>query len=522
MDSHAHDIWIRALKCLREHLPSRTIKNWFDDVAAVDFEEEESPVTLVLQVPNSYQREFIRERHWNHLIQALRQASDQKVSARLEVNPSLGEEQESEFADRQAAALQDESARSHRSAHAPNSPHRGSSQTATRRAGPVSTRIPPSATPRRSPSPKGETSAANRRANLSPFHRSRIQKRLRSDYTFEQFVEGDSNNLARSAATAVAKEPGGTQYNPLFIYGGVGLGKTHLAQAIANHAVAAKTAETICYVSSEKFTNEFVQAIRNGDGNQFAQKYRAVDILIVDDVQFFGGKEKTQEEFFHLFNDLHQQGKQIVLCADRPSNEIEGIEERLLSRFQWGLSADIQRPGFEMRLAILHLKAESLNLNVHDEVLELMAENIKTNIRQLEGALQQLSARSELMEQTIDPGTAREFLSDHIDLGTPVRLQPEDILGGVASFYGLSRDDLVDRSRRQELVRARHVAMYLCRKLTDLSFEAIGLRFAGRDHSTVVHACNRIQDALDVEDGFENELAEVQKTVRRATGFGRR
>jgi chromosomal replication initiator protein len=151
-----------------------------------------------------------------------------------------------------------------------------------------------------------------------------------------------------------------------------------------------------------------------------------------------------------------------------------------------------------------------------------MAENIKTNIRQLEGALQQLSARSELMEQTIDPGTAREFLSDHIDLGTPVRLQPEDILGGVASFYGLSRDDLVDRSRRQELVRARHVAMYLCRKLTDLSFEAIGLRFAGRDHSTVVHACNRIQDALDVEDGFENELAEVQKTVRRATGFRRR
>lgn len=520
MDSTARDIWKRALEHLREELPPRTIKNWFRDVVAHELDESVDPPILVLQVPTPYQREFVRDRHWNTLQAAIDRARKEPTNFRLEVNQKLDSAaNESEPTERSDTAPAGETSSRGQSTRPLHPEKRGAAKRArqphhSRTASSQGVSVP--AKGRQHPVEHSSSARSKQRpARQNPFHRSRVREILRDDYTFDQFVEGDSNSLARSAATAVAKDPGGTQYNPLFVYGGVGLGKTHLAQAIANHAVRANTAEYVCYISSEQFTNEFVKAIREGDGNQFAQKYRSVDLLIVDDVQFFGGKEKTQEEFFHLFNDLHQQGKQIVLCADRASKEIEGIEERLLSRFQWGLSADIQRPDFETRLAILHLKAEALSLDIQKEVLELMAENITTNIRQLEGALRQLSARAELTEATIDIATAREFLADHVEIRDPVRIQPEDIMDGVAEFYGLSRDELVDRSRRQELVRARHIAMYFCRGLTELSFEAIGLRFAGRDHSTVVHACNRIEDALDVEDGFESELARVRKAIRR-------
>jgi len=341
-----------------------------------------------------------------------------------------------------------------------------------------------------------------------------MARALKDRYTFSNFIEGDSNALARSAASAVADEPGGTQFNPLLIYGGVGLGKTHLAQAIANRAARRQTAEYICYVSSEKFTSQFVQAIQNGDGRQFSRRYRGVELLIVDDVQFFEGKEKTQEEFFHLFNALYEQEKQIVLCADRPPKEIPGIEERLVSRFDWGLSADIQRPNLETRLAILQRKANALGLEVEHEVLDLLAQSVTTNIRQLEGALKQLSARSELIDVEIDVPTARQFLDGQIDLSGSSGPKPEEIINGVEAYYDISRDDLVGRSRHKDVVHARHVAMYLCRTLTTKSLASIGLQFAGRDHSTVSHACGKIEDLLDVEPELDKEIDEVKRKIR--------
>lgn len=347
------------------------------------------------------------------------------------------------------------------------------------------------------------------------FQFSEAEQRLHPEFTFEQFLEGDSNRLARSASVAVAKKPGDTKYNPLVVYGEVGLGKTHLAQAIANHALEYDTASTICYVSSERFTSEFVTAIRNDNFGAFSSHYRNVDLLVVDDVQFFGGKEKTQEEFFHLFNDLHQHGKQIVLCADRPPSQISGIEDRLLSRFQWGLTADIQQPDLEMRMAVLQLKAENLDLDLNPDVIEIIAQNITENVRQLEGALKQLAARAQLINGTVDAKTARNILEREYGVGTePQRAEVEDIIEGVASYYSISSDELVSRTRRQKISNARQVAMYLSRGMTNLSYASIGLRFGGRDHSTVIHACNKVEDQLEVLPEFEEELNSVRSEIR--------
>lgn len=344
---------------------------------------------------------------------------------------------------------------------------------------------------------------------------SDAEQSLRPEFTFEQFLEGDSNRLARSASVAVAKNPGGTKYNPLVVYGDVGLGKTHLAQAIANYALEHDTASTICYVSSERFTSEFVTAIREDNFNAFSSHYRSVDLLVVDDVQFFGGKEKTQEEFFHLFNDLHQHGKQIVLCADRPPSKISGIEDRLLSRFQWGLTADIQQPDLEMRMAVLQLKAETLGLDLDHEVLELIAQSITQNIRQLEGALKQLVAHAQLVEGTVDSTTAETILEREYDVGTEHRqVKVEDIIEGVAIYYSLSTDELVSRTRRQKISNARQMAMYLTREMTNLSYASIGLRFGGRDHSTVIHACDKVKDQLEVRPELEEELNSIRSEIR--------
>ena len=297
------------------------------------------------------------------------------------------------------------------------------------------------------------------------------------------------------------------------MYGGVGLGKTHLAQAIANHALRKQTTESVLYVSSDRFTSQFVRSVKNNSIADFSAYYRQADLLIVDDVQFFSGKEKTQEEFFHIFNDLHQHGRQIVLCADRPPSEIDGIEERLLSRFQWGLSADIQRPDLETRIAILQRKASRRNIDVDPRVVELLAHRIDSNIRKLEGALNRLAALAQLDNQPVSMKAARHLLQDQIDVTSTSRVECGAIIETVADYYRLSVDDLLSRSRKREIASARQTAMYLCREMTNESYASIGSRFGGRDHSTVIHAHKKVADRKDVETTYRREIEDLKRSI---------
>lgn len=332
---------------------------------------------------------------------------------------------------------------------------------------------------------------------------------LNPNYTFERFIEGDCNRLARSAAMAIAQNPGKTHFNPFLIYGGVGLGKTHLMQAIGNYVRANKKAESILYVSSEKFTTEFVQAIQHNRVADFSLFYRNIDLLVIDDAQFFGGKEKTQEEFFHVFNALHQSGKQIVLSADRPPRDIEGIEERLLSRFQWGLSADMQPPDLETRIAILQRKAEDDGITIDHEIIEFIAHNIKSNIRELEGALIRLLAYSTLSKDEMDLSHAKEVLRDLIK-DTQVTLSIEEIQTVVCQYLNLPVDLVRAKTRKREVVQARQIAMYFSKELTQHSLKTIGLHFGGRDHSTVIHANQTVLNQIETDPTYRQIIGEIR------------
>ena len=332
-------------------------------------------------------------------------------------------------------------------------------------------------------------------------------------YTFDRFIEGDSNRLARSAALAIAERPGETSFNPFLVYGGVGLGKTHLIQAIGNYAVSRGFESPLLYISSERFTSMFVQAIQQNRIAEFARRFREVRMLIMDDIQFFNGKEKTQEEFFHIFNELHQNRCQIVLSCDRAPKDIIGIEERLLSRFHWGLVADIQPPDLETRIAILRRKAQAEGVTLETGVAEFVAERIKTNIRKLEGALIRLTAHASLQSTTrIDLPFARNVLDDLLD-EKPTRLDIEEIKRHVAHYYNVAVDLLSAKTRRREIVQARHLAMYFCKQLTEQPLKTIGLRFGGRDHSTVIHACKAVEDRHDTDMAFRKELEEVRSKL---------
>lgn len=509
------DVWPKILTSLREELPDRTVTNWFE-TASPEIRDS-NPAVLRLTLPSSFHCNHLRDRYYSNL----RAASQEVLQQEMRIELRVAEKPDDRL-------TQDDSETSAPATSAGN-PEQGPTRKSRQRRNRVTQSSPeqrPAEGARRTSSPSPVKSASfsgsrhgphgdNSSSNPMGFHRSRVSEALKARYTFDTFVEGDSNALARSASTAVADEPGGTNYNPLLIYGGVGLGKTHLAQAIANHAISRETVEFVCYKSGEEFTSEFVQSIRQGKGGQFSKKYKSVELLILDDVQFFEGKEKTQEEFFHLFNALYQQNNQIVLCADRPPKQIKGIEDRLLSRFEWGLSTDIQRPTLETRLAILQQKAETLGLEVEPEVLDLMAESITTNVRELEGALKQLSARADLIGTKIDANTARRVLEDQIQLSESTPISTEDVLNAVTAYYDVTHDDLVGRSRRKDVVHPRHIAMYLCRELISLSLSAVGLRFGGRDHSTVSHACEKVSDRLDVKPELEAELKDVKREVQR-------
>lgn len=322
-----------------------------------------------------------------------------------------------------------------------------------------------------------------------------VSTALMDRYLFDSFIVGDSNEFAYAASLAVAESPGKTKYNPLFIYGGVGLGKTHLAQAIGNHIIEADGSARVIYVTSEKFTNEFIYSITTKSVNDFANHYRSADVLLIDDIQFFTGKESTQEQFFHTFNTLHQNGKQVILTADRPPRDIKGLEERLLSRFSWGLVTDIQPPSLETRIAILQKKSESDGSNVPVDVLTFIADSVTTNIRDLEGCLTRLQAYASLRRKDITVDLAQQVLKDSIPHAKR-KITIEQIQKKVAEFYNINPDMMQAKKKTADVALARQIAMYLCRTLTDSSLKTIGMAFGGRDHSTVIHAHKTITSMM--------------------------
>ncbi len=347
------------------------------------------------------------------------------------------------------------------------------------------------------------------------FYKSNVQRYesyLNPKYVFESFIKGDCNALAFAAAKSIAETPGKNTFNPLVLYGGVGLGKTHLAQAIGNAVRARQKAEMILYVSCEKFTLDFINAIQTNRRSEFSAFYRNVDLLIIDDIQFFADKEKTQEEVFHIFNTLHQANKQIVLTCDRPIKELRGLEERLLSRFAWGLSADLQVPDYETRLAILKKKMEDNGTSLPDDVVEFIATNVVSNIRELEGCLIKLMATASLHGCEIDLSLAKTVLKDIIrDRSANITL--EMIEKVVCDYYKLSPNDLKGKSRKQELALARQLAMFLAKTLTNSSFKTIGLHFGGRDHSTVIHAVNTIENEQNESPEIRKDIEELKKRL---------
>ncbi|MBC7076294.1 MAG: chromosomal replication initiator protein DnaA [Syntrophomonadaceae bacterium] len=335
---------------------------------------------------------------------------------------------------------------------------------------------------------------------------------LNPKYTFETFVVGNSNRFAHAACSAVGESPA-KAYNPLFIYGGVGLGKTHLMQAIGHRIMHKYPSYSVMYVSSEQFTNELISAIKDDNTSGFRNKYRNIDVLLIDDIQFLAGKERTQEEFFHTFNSLYEANKQLVISSDRPPRNIPTLEDRLRSRFEWGLITDIQPPDLETRIAILRKKAQINNLNISYDVLDYIANCIASNIRELEGALIRLVAYKSITNKPLDIDTTNEALKDILPPPRPKKIAIESIQDEICKYYKIERGDLLSKKRNKQIAYPRQIAMYLCRKLTDASYPQIGEQFGGRDHTTVIHAYEKLEKQLDTDRELKSLIDYLCKKI---------
>ena len=338
---------------------------------------------------------------------------------------------------------------------------------------------------------------------------------LNPKYTFDTFVVGSNNKFAQAAALAVAESPGDT-YNPLFIYGGAGLGKTHLMHSIAHFILEHDKNSRVLYVTSEEFTNELIETIRNGNNtamSKFREKYRNIDVLLVDDIQFIIGKESTQEEFFHTFNALHSAGKQIILTSDKPPKDMETLEDRIRSRFEWGLIADIGTPDYETRMAILRRKVEADDMKLSDEILNYIATNIKSNIRELEGALNKLLAYSNLEKTDITMEIAMKELQNIITPDKPREITPQLVIEVVTEHFNISLDQMISKNRSNEIARPRQIAMYLCKNMTDIPLDSIGQLLGGRDHSTIIHGIKKIADEYESNENTRNLIETIKKKI---------
>jgi chromosomal replication initiator protein len=473
--------WEQCLEIIKDNISYQKYKSWFEPIDPVKIEDN----TLTIQVPSQFWYEWLEEHYYGMLRSTLAKVLGE--DGKLEYSVVL--EKSDNETDKKSVSL-------------PQRP------------------MPPD---------KNKEQDINGYSEYSPgkienpfvipgIRKTKIDSNLNSNYVFERYIEGDCNRLARSAAMAIADNPGTNSFNPFFIYGGTGLGKTHLIQSIGNKVKQEQGDElAVLYISSESFTNEFVQAIRNNRASEFTMFYRQIDVLIVDDIQFFSGKEKTQEEFFHIFNALHQDGKQIILSSDRAPREIPDIEERLISRFSWGLSADLQIPEYETRYAILERKANDNGIELSREVLEFIAHNFKSNVRDLEGAIIKLLAFASLQHvDEIEPQMAKRVLKDMIK-ESHTTISIEQIQNYVCDYFGIDTNKVREKTRKQEIVEARQIAMYLAKQFTDSSLKTIGLHFGGRDHSTVIHAISTVEERMQTTAKHKRIVDELYQKIEVST-----
>ncbi len=488
----AQGVWARVVERARKELPSSSFNMWFSKVRPAELEDG----VLHLVAPSDFVRDWLA-RNYLDLIQG---AAQDAAGAPLRIE--LGADQAAHAKPIAPPQPPDAEAQDPPEAVAPDPLLAGDIPTTPEGAGGgIATGNGPNSGPaaaRRTPAPNGAEPAA--------------LTGLPERYTFETFVPGQSNRFAHAAALAVAEAPPSRAYNPLFIYGGVGLGKTHLLYAIGHYMTRLNPGMRCKYVTSETFVTEFIKAVRERQAYQFQRKYRDVDLLMVDDIQFLVRAEETQQEFFHTFNYLHASNRQIVIASDRPPQDLAGMAERLINRFRWGLSVDVQPPDLETRIAILQLKAKRDHIEVPFDVLTLIATKFEQNIRELEGALLRVAAFGSLLHQPISPELAEQALADLIPQ-TDREIPAELILAESASYFGFSRPDLVGKSRSRPLTTARHVAMYLVRECTGLSLLKIGELF-DRDHTTVMHGLKKVETLMKERGGLYRQVQDLTRRIR--------
>src|SRR3954462_9761185 len=470
----AEQVWNGCLEIVKDNVSPQNFKKWFDPIKPVKINNN----VLTIQVPSQIFYEWIEE----HYITLIKKVIKKELGTegRLEYNIIM---------------------------------HNASGKTET----PITFKLPNINTNLKNPSVSMPIDIGGSNPIKNPFvipglKKVQVESQLNPNYSFENFVEGDCNRLSRSAGYAVAQKPGGNAFNPLLLYGGVGLGKTHLAQAIGIEVKKNFPNKTVLYVQSEKFITQFIESIKNNNQNDFVHFYQMIDVLIIDDVQYFAGKDKTQDVFFHIFNHLHQLGKQVILTADRAPVDIQGIEQRLLSRFKWGLSADLQAPGLETRIAILDKKVYNEGIQLPKEVNEYLAYSITSNVRELEGALISLLAQSSLNKKTITLDLAKTMIDKFVK--STAREVPIDYIQKVVcDYFDLAIDTMKSKTRKREVVQARQIAMYFAKSMTKSSLATIGMHCGGKDHATVLHACRTVNNLMDTDKRFKAYIEELEKKI---------
>ncbi|MFN8181560.1 MAG: chromosomal replication initiator protein DnaA [Bacteroidota bacterium] len=471
MEKTCESVWKKCLQIIKDNVSPQSFKTWFEPIKPIRLDGK----VLTIEVPSQFFYEWLEEHYITLLKKVIRQ--------------QLGPEGRLEYSIVMEHAVAEK---------------------------PYTVRIPTKTSGDLKNSPVSvpvNVSSTIRNPFIIPgLKKVNVESQLNPNYTFENFVEGDCNRLARSAGYAVAGKPGGTAFNPLLIYGGVGMGKTHLAHAIGIEIKNSHPGKTVLYVTSEKFTLQFIDAVRNNEQNDFVHFYQMMDVLIIDDIQFLAGKEKTQDVFFHIFNHLHQTGKQIILTSDKAPVDLQGMEQRLLSRFKWGLAADLQMPDLETRISILNRKMYQDGIELPKEIVEYIAYSITSNVRELEGALISILAQASLNKKSVTLELAKQMIDKFVK-NTTHEVSIDYIQKIVCDYFDLPIEMLKSKTRKRQVVQARQIAMYFAKNMTKSSLSSIGAHCGGKDHATVLHACRTVNNLIETDKKFKASVMELQKKI---------